>query len=263
MMDSWRDVNYKTGNRTAQMVYFNMSTADWRIGFLPANLTAIPGSINDYPSNLTNSSLVIEYAGEKNMLGRPIESGVFGIAAGAVILWAIGWFLLNRKSFFQPSSQENAPGEGNADAEAAVNGESKSNPYNIQGFLSASEFRHRLDTHYYEPVVTELELAEKSPNQISAFVDPADIEATASLLRDMYRMDMRLNGLQNAGHVSEADRENLRRGSEAAWEEVTSTVKRWTKAPEISSWSKEEHESWRGILTAITGTGAKRYSPRR
>lgn len=261
-MDSWRHVNYKTFNRTLQVQYFNLSTADWNIGFLPPNVVAIPGPIEDYPSAASNATFVIEHAGQTRLGSSEIEVAVFGIASGAVIVWAIFWFLLNRSGFWKPSSPA-VTNPADEEAEPAANGNSNSNPYNIEGFLGASDFKHRLDTHYYEPVVTELELAEKSPNEMTAYVDPADIEATASLLRDMYLMDMRLNGLQNAQYVTDAEREHLRRGSEAAWEEVTGTVKRWTKAPEISSWSKEENESWRGILKAITGTGAKRYTPRR
>lgn len=267
-MESWRHVNYNTYNTTLQMEYFNASTADWGVGFLPAGVVAVPGTAGASASDLPRTAFVIEHAGETHVGSAAIEVAVFAIASAAVIVWAMAWFLINRRSILKsastgiPSTTVNPDTAGDGDVEQPLNSNADVNPYNIEGFLSADDFRDRLNNHYYEKAVTEVELVEKSQQEMMAY-EPADIEAMAALLREMYRIDMRLNGMQNSQNTSEKQREDLRRRSEAAWEEVTNNIRTWVGFGRRSAWGQEEEALWSSILATIDRTPTHRYPPLR
>jgi hypothetical protein len=247
-MESWEGYNYYTTDNQKWIQLMNYSTAEWRVGWLPLNVAAIPGPLNNswqFPPGTT----VIENASLPDIGDRGIEKVVFGVTSGVVILWAAWWLgrSIYRGTLFKPLSNHD---ETDNDAD--------------DGRLDHEEFMQTLCNYYYPPIQTELELYEKNPYVED--VAGEDVEAVMELLRRMYDCDLGLYSLQYSPEAQDEERDELRIKSDAILAEVRTIVTSWNHQQEdvqrrAQWWDKEERDRLREIVETMQMIPEKRYDP--
>lgn len=208
-MDSWHNVNYQTYNRTLRVQLMNSSTQDWNVGHLPPHVFVQP---ND-TSRLPDDALILRKAGKTSIGGSPIEQVVFGIIAGVVIAWGLGWAVWTWRNtrFFIPRSS--VPDD--------------------EGVLTAAEFKQTLNTRYYDGIDTRLEIFDtddeahrehqQGPAKGGAVITAQDVEAVTALMRRMYQIKLSIWDLKDSPNV-EDERKRLKDQSESAWAEIQRKV---------------------------------------
>ncbi|KAJ3556650.1 hypothetical protein NPX13_g10091 [Xylaria arbuscula] len=94
------------------------------------------------------------------------------------------------------------------------------------GLCEASDFRDKLYNFYYEPIDTEIELAEKAANEL---IDVDDIEAVATLVRKMYSYDEHLYGIQNVRHNEAQCRDSMMKSDAILAAVCKEVVNEWAR----------------------------------
>ncbi|CAM1505506.1 Fc.00g111430.m01.CDS01 [Cosmosporella sp. VM-42] len=261
-MESWHGYNYYTRDPRQWVKLMNLSTTEWGIGFLPANLYAIPDSYNDswkFPVNAT----VIQHAAKTEVGSRDIEKIIFGVASGIVILWAIVWLWINRNKL---------PGVGddNPNPNLRTNGngfETASQGTSVtaltaygENFVKAADFQNQLRYFYYESDKSELEIREKDLQAEDVTAD--DIEAATKLLRDMYSLDLRLFARQNSRETTQAQRNEWMCQSDAILDELNRLVATWDinmNNPQAMGVTEKERNEIAEIRDILMSIGPERY----
>lgn len=239
-MDSFQEGNPLTRNRTQWVQFMNRSTQDWGIGYLPPNLFAILGQLNDsFP--FPDDALVVEYAGQTHVGGSEIEVFVFGITAAIVLIFIFAWAILTWKVFgFLPPASSRS---------------------NDSGMMTAEKFTKQLDEKYYENLDTCLEIFDPddknhtSGNNTKEALKPEEVEEVTALLRKMYGFDLSV-WAKGSGELTEADLNHIRNQSDAAWAEIQAKIERWKK--QRSSMNSEERAFFDGVVAIVKDIGTKR-----
>lgn len=245
-MDSWRDVNYLTANRTLWVQFMNDSTQDLGIGYLPPNIYAILGSLND-SYTFPDDALVVEHAGATHFKrASEIEYSLFGIISGIVILFLILSIIWNlRIGGYKPERS------------TAVN-----------DILNAADFMHTLNTKYYERSDTEVELYNRddpyhhvggrlSDNRI----DAEQVEAVTALLRKMYGLDVEAWAKNGSRETDKQELRNIEARSDAAWAEVRGTINQWNNSNR-ETLRPGERDHFNGIVGFVSQIRPQRYDSR-
>ncbi|KAH7158108.1 hypothetical protein B0J13DRAFT_543572 [Dactylonectria estremocensis] len=221
-MESWEGANYYTRNTTKWVQLMNLSTVEWGIGFFPANLVAIPASLNN-TYNFPSDTIVIQNASKTNVGSRHTEKIIFGLVSGIVILWALAWLYVSRSEILSPRGKQN---DTLSPHDAASQGTSVTVMTNLDdGFVKAADFQHQIQYFYYDSDMSMLEAHEKDP--LTDEVSTQDIEDAGALCRKMYRLDMHLWSKKRARKVKPSDRNAWMHQSDAILVEVRRQVFAW------------------------------------
>ncbi|KAK7427625.1 hypothetical protein QQZ08_005900 [Neonectria magnoliae] len=245
-MDSWRNQNYYTRNTTRWVELMNSSTAEWRIGFFPANVVAISGRLNDtydFPSNAT----VIENASKTTNKKVPPESVVFIVVSIIVVLCMIWWASANRAEIFSPRKSQAWKS-------------TEPTPTIPENFVQASEFDRQLQNFYYNGDKSLPEVREKDPRV--DIISTEDIEDAGALFRKMYGLDMSLWATQNSRQVTPAERNKMKYQSDAILSEVRRLVRAWQvnmDSPHTAAATEAEQRQMAEILAQLDSISDERY----
>ncbi|KAF6797597.1 hypothetical protein CSOJ01_12915 [Colletotrichum sojae] len=253
-MNSWKDVNYYAESNTRWVELMNLSTPELGIGWIPANVVAIPETLNNsiasqYPPNTT----FIENVSEERIGEKPIEQIVFGVTSGIVLLWAVSWlwYSWHKEKLGKPRSETrryNLVSQANGDC---PNSNADAERVSGTDIMTVDEFKKRL-RRFYDPVKTELEICddfefgrlEGNNTNAVAKIEGKDIEAVTNLLRRMYDLDLGLWSLRDTipGETDEVERETFRIRSEAIWNEVRNIVIEWEQRLGVNPMLLDEEE---------------------
>ncbi|KAI1272431.1 hypothetical protein F5Y07DRAFT_301680 [Xylaria sp. FL0933] len=249
-MESWEGYNYYTRNTTTWVELMNLSTAEFGLGYFPKGVVAVPGYLNS-SAQFPDDTFVIEHSGLGQFDQGQTVKALLGAVSGVALLLGGIWLWVNWKTIFHPRNSSNQN-----DLALSANSSTSAEATELlflrdNRLCEASDFRNKLYHFYYEPIDTEVELAEKTAN------DPVkieDIEAVTALVRKMYSYDIYLYGTQNVRN-HEAQRLDHMRKSDAILGAVRNKVSNeWVKDPSALGslgWTYEEgnHLSYlKGLL---------------
>ncbi|KAM7182923.1 hypothetical protein V8F20_012795 [Naviculisporaceae sp. PSN 640] len=251
-MESWQGLNYSTTLPEEWLHLMNLSTADFGVAPFPSNVIAIPDTLwnrtnHSIPFYFPNDTIIIENASKAQVGSRDIERIVFLSTSGLAIIWAIWWLWINQGSLLRPRPRHSPPGTGkgsSSDIELEPGaGSLATNP----NFLSASEFRRRVEGFYPRNIYSGIELVEK--DFMYDQIDGEDVEDVVHMVQKMYEADLAVWSLQNVSHRgSEAEKAELKRRSDGILREVRrKVVEEWNREPSLGRWNGEERRLLEGI----------------
>ncbi|KAI3339482.1 hypothetical protein F4824DRAFT_508288 [Ustulina deusta] len=241
-MESWAGYNYYTSNPITWVELMNLSTAEFGLGYLPLGLRAFPGALNS-STRFPNDTYVIEHAGRGQFDEGHTANTVFGVVTGVAGALAILWLWFNRKTILYRRNSNNQDPSPRANSPISRStGATDLTTFQDNRLCEASDFRNQIFNFYYEPISTEVELVEKTADDI---VDVEDIEAITDLVRKMYSYDLRLYGAQSTRRF-ENERHDLMSKSDDILKAIRDKVSNeWAK--DVSArgrlgWTDEEWE---------------------
>lgn len=220
-MEVWKGFNYRSKNETLWVELMNMSTIEIGIGYLPANVVAIPGKYND-SYDIPPGTYVIQNAGKSQVGTSGIERIVFLTASLVSIACAAIWLCTNwRKGVKGTASTPPAPS-----SDAASQGTSGTALLSMNGDndVSVRAFEHKLQYYYYDSTKSNLEVFEKDSNRDN--VTEEDFESGTTLLRRMYGLDLLMWARQDSGQTAE-QLNALQWKSDAIFTEVRRLADEW------------------------------------
>ncbi|KAK7911709.1 hypothetical protein PG985_014190 [Apiospora marii] len=199
-MESWESNPSKiyTTNQTLWVELMNQSTSEWSLGWLPANVYAINGTLasSNPPVQFPDGAFVIEGAGVTTAGSAAIEDLIFGLATAAVLLSGIIWLSKTwcmsawgaYERFLDPGRRPQKPGrsrhrarstemqpvprddgEGGRHDQSRISRGRRGTLAEVESggrerinpeitYPSAQDFKEELLSKYYERIVSELEM---------------------------------------------------------------------------------------------------------
>lgn len=233
-------------------IVVNLSTVEWNVGPLPANVVAIPGTLSG-KYDFSNETMVIENASRADSGSRALEGIVFGATSAVVLSWALLFACYNRKTMFSPRGSSIPRANSPISNAPTLLGENED--------ITIEQFKSQLANFYYPPIRTELEEYEK--NVVTESIEAEDVEAATNLLRKMYDLDLGLWSHQNSTHVSHQERERYRDKSDAILAEIRRIINSWTDQQSRRDWTPEESAELGAIVQYLSeNIPEKRYGYR-
>ena len=275
-MESWEGHNYLTGANSKWVELMNLSTAEWNMGWLPPNVVAIPGALND-TYNFPLDTFVIQYASMSQIGPDNIEAVVFGVCSAIAWVWALAWLAwgVKDKSLLKPRAwarlasggrtgrgsndvhlghYQNAPPISGEDGDGIASG-SGSGIDLVEGEFYAADFEKRLD-RYYPRFASYSEVYERDAK--TGALEADEVTAASELLVRMLRNDSKLRALQRATGVGADEMDRLRAESDAMLAEVRRRVTAWS----VKGLNEGERTDLKGMVTALARHQPPRYRHR-
>jgi hypothetical protein len=257
-MESWENENYYTTNQTKWVELMNLSTTEWSLGFLPPNIYAIPGTLND-TYHFPDDALVIENAAETNWGSAPIESVVFGVTSAVAIAFILAWSYIQVRNgtLLRPRNEPSTNRQGEYGvllSSRRLHGSDSSEDAEIgspHGFQSAEIFKQTLFSKYYESIVTEIEEYDKKISH-NDNIEAEDVEAVGDVLRKIYGFQFDILGQQHAFQPEGMEEKHMK--SKAAIKDIRETVDIWASG-QMTDWNNAERRHLGRLYTTLHPTG--------
>ncbi|KAK4225636.1 hypothetical protein QBC38DRAFT_254419 [Podospora fimiseda] len=257
-MNSWRGTNIYTENSTRWIELINSSTSEFMVNYLPPNVIAIPGKLDDVTQNnitIPPDFLVIQNAGKLPF--KSLEGVIFGVTSGIALILGLIWLIYHwwRKSLLNPKqssdSAEDDPSSTTPSGTTVVG--SGNNIYfalNSKG-TSAEKFKADLETYY--AYIPNLELYQRNIKNDGVAVE--DVEAGTELLRRRYECQLQLISNQGTHQDTMENREKLDENVYYLTKDYEQLVGSWLSGggvgQNLAGWSNEEIEELRQIWQII------------
>ncbi|KAF4467745.1 hypothetical protein FALBO_5376 [Fusarium albosuccineum] len=219
-MESWKGHNYYTTDHKKWVQLMNLSTQEWRIGYLPAKLVAIPGKLNS-SYDIADDAILIQEVAQDKAGSRATEKIIFGVASGIVLLFMFIWIVVNWKNLSSPNGDDGKREDRDSSTRSSLPGTLEANPDNDES-LEFRDFCRQLRDFYYFSDRSELEAVEKDMLEDRDWV--GDLETASALLRKVYRLELRLRFGHNSAQMTPADRNKINGEKEALLAEVNRLV---------------------------------------
>ncbi|GAB1320807.1 hypothetical protein MFIFM68171_11017 [Madurella fahalii] len=259
-MESWEGHNYLTSLPTKWVELMNLSTAEWNLGWLPPNVVAIPGALND-THNFPSGTFVIENAARTDLGSRNAEAVVFGLCSAVALVWGVGWLFWSIKDGTLLKPRPGAArllSRGRHSGETLAAGHEDGSEEGMGGAgwggFHAAEFEKRLDK-YYPRFASHAEVYERDGR---GALEAGEVVGVSELLVRIFRNDTQLKALQSAPGVGSDEMERLRAQSDAMLAEVHRRVNTWT----VQGLSEDERREVRAVKTALARHQPPRYRHR-
>ncbi|KAJ2901805.1 hypothetical protein MKZ38_001343 [Zalerion maritima] len=251
-MESWEDVNYCAFSPQKWVEFMNLSTAEWGIGPFPPGVVALPGELNDTSAKEIpeGTAFVIPNAGRGEIgAHRDIEKVVFGLCSSIAFLFGVGCLYMNWKTLLSPPNHH----FGTNPWERTLRGE-RNLPAD---FMTEGDFERELGK-YYDPAVGTGDVSHEireEPVVTDGRLAGTEIEKVTDLLRQMYKLDMKIWSLGDSDAAGGGERNELRRKSDAVLREIRRVVREWENPTDPALrgiiWEAEERREIEAILNKL------------
>ncbi|RWA09619.1 hypothetical protein EKO27_g5481 [Xylaria grammica] len=252
-MESWEGYDYSVTNPIQWAELMNLSTAEFGVGHFPRGVCALPSTLNS-PAQCVNYSYVIENAGQDALEHEPAK--LYGIATAAALLCVSVWAYANWGTLLRPPKLHDRDLLPRANRPTSDN-ETATELTSLQNhpICTDSEFKNQIFNYYYEPIKTEVELAEKGAGDD---VDVEDIEAVTDLVRKMYWYDSQLYGRQSTRNYANEQPELMAKSDEILGVIRNRVLNEWPK--DRNGWAHEEFNSISDLRNFLeNGLLSRRY----
>jgi len=259
-MNAWDDpdINIYTDNYEKWAPYMNLTTEEWNMPFIPVNVVAIPGSIDDDKYDFPDGTFVIENSARATLVSRDIEKLIFGVASGVAIAILLVWLWWHSKDMATQSRILRGKEDEDEGAELQPNsnasGSSTMATKDETTFgMKAKEFEKELG-FFYDPVITMPELAPKV--QRGEKMNGEYFESINELMRKMFKIDLEIVSMRHEDDAeSRAKSVSLGQQSDAILEELHRLMA-WVDEDlphSLHSWTEKEQDLAAQVKYAVRG----------